>query len=147
MKKYFSDCIFLFLFPVIAIYIQSCYDSKTVSSKEKKSAHVSTQKLPGSPSLSPKMFRVNAVLSSAPEIDSADQKIIYRLFIRDIIERGSSLSSPVAGGDIIETEATLLSTSVQSILKKGDEVIALLEERLKMNSDRPAFVVRDIHKK
>ena len=147
MKKYFSCFIFLFPFIFSAISIQSCCKSKVISSVEKNPTSASNQKLPGTLSISPKMFRVNAVLTAEPEVDSLNQKTVYTLFILDVVERGSSLSLLAAAGDTIQGESFHSISSLKTAINKGDKVVAFIEEQLKLNSDRPTLVIRDIRKK
>ena len=85
--------------------------------------------------ITPSSFRCTGnVIESKPES--------LTFAVKKITERGSSLFYSVSAGDTIE--AIFLQSSPVTNISSGKEVELLIEERLKLNSEKPEFVVKQI---
>ena len=126
MKVLFWKFVLAFFILVYVILLDACSSSSTVT-------HEKSKTLPSSDvALTPSSFRCSA------KILSVDSNRVL-LFISEILQHGSSLFYSVSGGDTLHAEfisknekSPALNTSVE----------AVIEERLKLNSDKPDFVIR-----
>jgi hypothetical protein len=116
----------IFFIAVIVIH-SSCASTKKQSQEPEK-------QLPGTVSITPSSFRCSGtVIKSNPE------SVIF--VVKEISARGSSLFYAVNSGDTIQ--AVFLSPN-KNIFSPGSIIKSLIEERLKMNSEKPEFIVKQI---
>jgi hypothetical protein len=100
----------------------------------KKQSQEPEKKLPGTIAISPSSFQcVGTVIES-------DERTINFSVIK-ILQRGSSLIYPVSAGDTIVAIFQSTNKTDFSNLKSVELVV---EERLKLNSEKPEFVVKQI---
>ena len=124
LKVKTTPCIYLM---AITVFHFSCTPSK-------KQSHEPEKKLPGTVAITPSSFRCSgSVIESKPESVS--------LVVNEIKQRGSSLFYAVNPSDTIE--AVFLSPT-KNKFPSGSLITLLIEERLKMNSEKPEFVVKNI---
>ncbi len=114
---------------VVALMLQSCSNgnvSRKSGSPDKK--------LPAAIAVSPSSFHCEVKII---EIDSLQ----LRIMLRKIIQQGSTLFYSVVAGDTIRTRMT----GNRIIITPGDSILEMIiEERLKLNSEIPEFIVKQI---
>jgi len=117
---------FLVLIVVEILFHSSCTPAKNQTTPENK--------LPGTMAITPSSFRCAGTV-----MESNSQSV--RFVVTKIIERGSSLFYPVSAGD---TLTAIFQSRKKNNFSAGTPVELLIEERLKMNSEIPEFIVRSI---
>jgi len=123
----------------------SCSHSKSIPGVVQKKDTSPAANIPGEASLSPGSFRARAQVLDQT-LDTVTGKINYRMLLREITERGQSLIYPVAAGDTVSAEPWSAQIPKDQSLQ-NTEVIALIEERMVLNSDRPLYLLKSIRKK
>ena len=109
------------------LFQSSCTPGKNETAPEKK--------LPGTMAITPSSFRCSGIV-----MESNSQSVHF--VVTQIIERGAALFYPVDAGDTL----TAISQSPVKYFIPGKTVELLIEEKLKMNSEIPEFIVRSIQR-
>jgi len=124
--------IFLIVIPAgVSFFFQSC-------TSVKKNSTITQQgtKLPSEAAITPSSFRCEAIVLSN---DSSE----ISLKIGKILQRGAALYFEVGSGDTIA--AKYASRDKENIIT-GSALEILVEERQKMNSEKPDFILRQFLK-
>jgi len=130
MRRFLTTFFIAFMFIFTGSLLHSCSPAKrTGTTKEEE------KKTPSNPSISPSSFHCTVkVLSAGPDE--------IHLRITRVMSRGSSLIYPVGDGDTL----TARNLSAEKITMRLDSISEmLLEERLKLNSGTPDFIITKIY--
>ena len=127
MNRFKSGRIFILFFMALIAFYYGCAPSKKAPSEKE-------EKLPGTIAMSPSSFRCQAIV-----IECAQKEI--NIVVTKILEQGSSLFYSVSKGD---TLTAVFQSTNNHIYPPSTPVEMHIEERIKMNSEKPEFVIKHI---
>ena len=94
------------------------------------------KKIPETIAITPSTFRCSATV-----LENNNDAVNFK--ITKMLEEGSSLFYSVSAGDTIEA---VFHSANESNFSSGNAVELLIEERIKMNSEKPEFIIRQVRK-